>query len=887
MSATQSHTLWNDIEAGEDVVEGRFVRSWIGRHTRSGRPVRVTLLDVAPGETAGPQEHMEAAFRVAGQKAQGFSAEGVVSPMAAADYEGVPSVLTLLPRGTLLADLIRQEERFELYRIAEWGSALASALDLIYTAELHHGALCPENVWITEDNEPLLLEPEIHHAAGEAAQEAGLLCPPASPYGIESKSHIDPAVGDLFSLSRLLVVLMTGLAPQNVTSETVQNALPTEVPVALREELTQALGAARGGTPSSLRTFAGRLRFDALWLRSKATGDGSQISREIESDAPSVLTPLLQKRPSDREASASAEEAVPAAASPATPAAVEEARPETPAAVISSAMEAPAPTPEKVASVAVAERLTAAEPADNAVEDSSQLNPVVPASDLAAAIQDALADVPAGQSLVLSVGEKSLDLGSISASPQELARLLSGLTTDQSGELPQPIPKVEAPAPHVNTPVPTAAESPASSESPPVTEPAPAPAPDLPAATFEPEAAAAPTAASPVTEPTPASAPDLSAASAEAKVEAPAVETVILPVTEPAPASAPDLAAATFGPEDRTASAEIESPPTVESGAANTAPTVDDSAPEATSLPVFEASGEASVPDRQDEDHSWLDEAVAVAMVSGVDHQQTSPQESPEQELTAGAGAESAPVAPDEAEAPAPIEQEAPRRSDSVWLAVGVSPSPEPAPAPVAAATKDAGPSADAPEPAGAVVADGAAVEESTAVGQADAIGSSARLDQPAEAATSAEALDLEPPSVDEATPVASAPEFELEPKVETVPPPAVTDAAEADMSQPGEADAGQVRRAPEIDVPPLVTFMLQPGADAEPVVAPADTIGAEAEGGETAPSSVAEPKEPVEVVNPLSPWLLWGVLSICTILAGTGIGLAAFLARADLYVGP
>jgi hypothetical protein len=265
---------WNEIQVARVVFRSPVTTSFDARHLRSGRPMRVSVIDLPANCTSASRQHIEHAFQTTAEQSRELNGDAIIAPLAVGDRDGKPCTVSLLPNGCWLSDFLQTHNEVMPYEVLGWGARIASSLAVAHRQRLYHGALCPQTIWMGVDGQPYLIDFMVHHAATVAGIQAGLQYEPVTAYypevaGVQTG---DGPPNDLAALARLVLCLLTDLAPDKLDAASAERHMPDYLPALLRDELLAALGGKTLSHPVTADALASRLNFDFMWLRSRMQG---------------------------------------------------------------------------------------------------------------------------------------------------------------------------------------------------------------------------------------------------------------------------------------------------------------------------------------------------------------------------------------------------------------------------------------------------------------------------------------------------------------------------------------------------------------------------------------------------------------------------------------
>jgi hypothetical protein len=267
----QIPSLLADYRLIEETYRGPATAAWRAEHLATGLAARVAIVVPPPRASREAIEAITTGFRRAVERAGAFSSPDLLPYDGAAEHEGLPCAITLLPEGTFLSDAMALEEPVSVARVMQIGSVIGHTLARLHDAGLWHGYLHPANILLVGDERPALLDPMVHAAAAAAAWQAGLAVS-GSPYvgvGERAFREQDPHV-DVYALASILLRILTGRSPERLLMEQIEKTLPQALPTSLRQDLMAALNIGSGSRPPTARTLAVHLSFDVAWLRATA-----------------------------------------------------------------------------------------------------------------------------------------------------------------------------------------------------------------------------------------------------------------------------------------------------------------------------------------------------------------------------------------------------------------------------------------------------------------------------------------------------------------------------------------------------------------------------------------------------------------------------------------
>lgn len=347
-------SLLQEYRLIEEVYRGPATVAWRAEHLATGLAARVSMVSPPPRASREALDTINTAFRRALERAGAFSGPDLLPFDGAAEHEGLPCAITLLPEGTFLSEAMTLPEPVSTARVMQIGSVIGHTLARLHDAGLWHGYLHPANILLVGDERPALLDPGIHAAAATAAWQAGLAVSGSAYVGVGERAfrEQDPHV-DVYALASILLRILTGKSPERLLMEQIEKSLPQALPSSLRQDLIAALNIGSGSRPPTARTLAVHLSFDVAWLRATAElGAGQEPAANGEGPAHAggaTVREEASERPRPLPASEpDAAEDAPADRTPATAASANgAARPvlphEAPATTVGPRMPPPAP----------------------------------------------------------------------------------------------------------------------------------------------------------------------------------------------------------------------------------------------------------------------------------------------------------------------------------------------------------------------------------------------------------------------------------------------------------------------------------------------------------------------------------------------------------------
>jgi hypothetical protein len=255
----------------QEEYRGPATVAWRAEHLTSGLTARVTMVAPPPRCSEPSLEAICLAFRRALERAGAFTAPDILPYDAAAEHEGMPCAITLLPEGTLLSDAMSIAEPVFVPKVMQIGSVIGHALARLHDAGLWHGFLHPGNILIVGNERPALLDHLVHAAAATAAWQEGLPVSGSTYVGVGERAfrELDPYL-DVYGLAAILLRIMTGSSPETMLMEQIERQLPQALPTSLRQDLVAALNIGPHSRPPTARTLAVHLSFDVAWLKATA-----------------------------------------------------------------------------------------------------------------------------------------------------------------------------------------------------------------------------------------------------------------------------------------------------------------------------------------------------------------------------------------------------------------------------------------------------------------------------------------------------------------------------------------------------------------------------------------------------------------------------------------
>jgi hypothetical protein len=272
-----TRSIWDEYRLLGERFRGPATVAWDAEHVISGRRARLTTIHTPPMASSVTAEAISSAFRRAAERNREFSHPDHLSIIGVAEQAGQPVAVTMLPDGLLLSERLDDQPdplgdaMRQISRIAHSVAALHGLTPSgSSTSTLRHGYLIPENLWVRETGQVLLLDSGIHAAAAHAAYASGFPVAPCPYIPAQEDAYLDGnQTSDLYALVALLVRLATGrVAPAGRLAEAVQ-ALPESLPASLRSELIDAITLPRKGETPNARSLAIHLAFDTTWMRAQ------------------------------------------------------------------------------------------------------------------------------------------------------------------------------------------------------------------------------------------------------------------------------------------------------------------------------------------------------------------------------------------------------------------------------------------------------------------------------------------------------------------------------------------------------------------------------------------------------------------------------------------
>lgn len=185
--ADSGRLLVNRYRLAEVIGTGGMGRVWEGTDTLLDRPVAVKELTTPPNLPVHEIEVLRTRMLREARSAAQLSHPTIITVFDVAEEDGRPWIVMELVRGPSLGDLIRQEGRLPVRRVADIGEQMAAGLSEAHAGGIVHRDIKPGNVLIAGDDRAVLTDFGIAHLDGSThLTSTGLL--------IGSPSYLAPEV---------------------------------------------------------------------------------------------------------------------------------------------------------------------------------------------------------------------------------------------------------------------------------------------------------------------------------------------------------------------------------------------------------------------------------------------------------------------------------------------------------------------------------------------------------------------------------------------------------------------------------------------------------------------------------------------------------------------